>query len=148
MYAFSSTSPATTPSAPTPMDTDGEVHTTTVPRYHTVRRGDSLGALANRYHTSVTHLKKLNGLRGTTIHAGQKLTVGSMTKAVTAKTPTRTTQPAPEYIYYEVQPGDTLYNIAERYPGVTVDDLRRMNEELEQGGLQPGRKIKVGLQAG
>ncbi len=148
MYAFSSTSPATTPSAPTPMDTDGEVHTTTVPRYHTVRRGDSLGALANRYHTSVTHLKKLNGLRGTTIHAGQKLKVGSMTKAVTAKTPTRTTQPAAAYIYYEVQPGDTLYNIAERYPGVTVDDLRRMNEELEQGGLQPGRKIKVGLQAG
>jgi membrane-bound lytic murein transglycosylase D len=47
-----------------------------------------------------------------------------------------------------VQPGDTLWDIAKRYPGVTVDDLRRMNTGLEREGLKPGDKIKVRVQEG
>ncbi|MBQ8968362.1 MAG: transglycosylase SLT domain-containing protein [Bacteroidaceae bacterium] len=41
----------------------------------TVRPGDTLGAIARRNHTSVSALKRLNGMRGTNIRAGQKLRV-------------------------------------------------------------------------
>ena len=41
----------------------------------TVRRGDTLGAIAKRNHTTVANIRRLNGLRGNNIRAGQKLRV-------------------------------------------------------------------------
>lgn len=41
----------------------------------TVRNGDSLGAIARRNHTTVSKLRKLNGLRNDNIRTGQKLKV-------------------------------------------------------------------------
>ncbi len=43
--------------------------------YVTVRRGDTLGAIASRNSTTVARLRSLNGLRGNTIRVGQKLRV-------------------------------------------------------------------------
>ena len=43
--------------------------------YVTVKRGDTLGALARRNHTTVAKIKQLNGLRGDNIQAGKKLRV-------------------------------------------------------------------------
>ncbi len=43
--------------------------------YVKVRAGDTLGAIARRNHTTVGALKRLNGLRGTTIRAGKRLRV-------------------------------------------------------------------------
>ncbi len=43
--------------------------------YATVRKGDTLGAIARRNGTTVAQIKKLNGLRSNTIRAGQKLRV-------------------------------------------------------------------------
>lgn len=42
-------------------------------RIHTVRRGESLSTIAHKYHTSVSKLKRANGLRSDRIRAGQKL---------------------------------------------------------------------------
>lgn len=147
-YAFFQATPTSKPTQTTGDGAVADAQTVSVPKMHTVRRGESLGIIANKYRISVTELKKLNGLRGTTIHAGQKLKVGRTTKTVTAQATPKPVDNTAQYIYYEVQPGDTLWNIAERYPGTTVDDLRRMNGELEKEGLKPGRKIKVGLQEG
>jgi LysM repeat protein len=52
------------------------------------------------------------------------------------------------YIYHVVQPGDTLWDIAKRYPGVSVDDLKRLNGGAVQDGLKVGDRIKVGVQEG
>ena len=41
----------------------------------TVRRGDNLGTIARRNGTTVAKLRKLNGIRGNNIRAGQKLKV-------------------------------------------------------------------------
>lgn len=41
----------------------------------TVRRGDTLGAIARRNHTTVAKLRSLNGIRGNNIRAGQKLRI-------------------------------------------------------------------------
>ncbi len=45
-------------------------------KYHTVRSGDTLGALARRYGTTVTRLCQLNGIKSTSIlRIGQRLRV-------------------------------------------------------------------------
>ncbi len=43
--------------------------------YTTVRKGDTLGAIARRNGTTVAQIRKLNGLRSNTVRAGQKLRV-------------------------------------------------------------------------
>ena len=40
---------------------------------HKVKRGETLGGLAGRYHTSVSQIKKWNNLKGSTIRIGQRL---------------------------------------------------------------------------
>jgi membrane-bound lytic murein transglycosylase D len=44
-------------------------------RYYSVRRGDNLSKIGDRYNLSVTRLKRLNGLRNSTIRPGQRLRV-------------------------------------------------------------------------
>lgn len=41
----------------------------------TVRKGDTLGAIAKRNRTTVSRLQQLNGIKGTNIQAGQKIRV-------------------------------------------------------------------------
>ena len=43
--------------------------------YHKVRRGETLGSIAKKYHTYVSSIKKLNGLRSDFIREGQRLRV-------------------------------------------------------------------------
>lgn len=40
-----------------------------------VKSGDTLGAIARRHHTTVAHIKKLNGLRSDALSVGQTLRV-------------------------------------------------------------------------
>lgn len=44
-------------------------------KYVTIRKGDNLGAIAKRNHTTVSALRRLNGIRGNNIRAGRKLRV-------------------------------------------------------------------------
>ena len=44
-------------------------------KYHTVRSGDTLGAIAKKYGVRVSDIQRWNGMRGTTIRIGQKLKV-------------------------------------------------------------------------
>ena len=52
---------------------------------HVVKRGESLGAIAKRYGTTVARLKSLNGIKGSRVIAGQTLRVRSST-ATTSST--------------------------------------------------------------
>jgi murein DD-endopeptidase MepM/ murein hydrolase activator NlpD len=45
------------------------------PQYITIRKGDTLGGLAKKYHTTVDKLKKLNNMRSDFLREGQKLRV-------------------------------------------------------------------------
>ncbi len=44
-------------------------------KYVTIRNGDTLGAIARRHGTTVSKLKRLNGIKGTAIRAGRKIRV-------------------------------------------------------------------------
>lgn len=131
-----------------------------VTEYHRVRSGEFLGSIANRYGVRVQQLMEWNGLRNTNIYPGQNLvvyrTVSSNREVVQTddKKPSVTEQaavskPAPtestgEYRYHIVQRGDTLWDIAKKYEGVTVTQLKQLNNELNFNRLKPGQKIKIG----
>lgn len=47
-----------------------------------------------------------------------------------------------KYIYHMVQPGDTLWNIAKRYEGVTVEQIKDINK-LHDTHIKPGTRLKL-----
>ncbi|WP_411279386.1 transglycosylase SLT domain-containing protein [Gemmatimonas sp.] len=52
---------------------------------HVVKRGESLGAIAKRYGTTVTRLKSLNGMKGSRLIAGQTLRLRSGSTTTSSK---------------------------------------------------------------
>lgn len=54
-----------------------------------------------------------------------------------------TAKPAANFVYHIVQPGDTLWNIAQKYKGVTVADIKKTNKISKAKGLQAGTKLKI-----
>lgn len=48
-----------------------------------------------------------------------------------------------EYIYYTVRKGDNLWTIAKKYPGVTNNDLIKINRISAANSLKVGQKLKI-----
>ncbi len=117
---------------------------------HTVRGGESLGTIARRHSVSVQDLRRWNHLKGDQIRAGQRLVLHP--SAARAEEPAQAAaKPGDgkkEYIYHTIQPGDTLWEIAKNYPGVSVDDIKRLNGHMNTRNLVVGKKIRVGVEKG
>ena len=113
-----------------------------------VRRGDSLGSIARRYHVTTAQIKEWNGLRSNTIHPGQKLVIRTGTKAsvsaaksgTSSKKKSSTRQQSARY--YTVKRGDTLSGIASKYKGVTVTQIKRANN-LRSNNIRPGQRLLI-----
>ncbi|TDM11939.1 LysM peptidoglycan-binding domain-containing protein [Macrococcus lamae] len=113
---------------------------------YTVKANDSLWAIANKYNTSVTELKRLNNLTSNLIFPNQSLVV-SGTARPTAKKPVRqqmpsttttTTSPAGTHI---VQSGESLSLIAMKYD-TTYTKIMELNG-LSSYLIFPGQKLKI-----
>lgn len=94
---------------------------------YTVRPGDTLWILANRYGTTVDAIKRLNGLTSDNLSIGQVLRI-----------PTGQSQ---QYFEYTVRSGDTLWILANRY-GTTVDAIKQLNG-LTSDALSIGQKLRI-----
>lgn len=108
-----------------------------------VRSGDYLGKIANRYGVSVSKLKRWNGLRSNNLRVGQRLTIytrgsgsssSSNRSSATAATSNART--------YTVRNGDSLWSISQKFPGVSVDNIKKWND-ISGTKLKPGMKLKV-----
>lgn len=107
-----------------------------VPTRYKVRPGDTLGAIARRFGVSVASIQQNNRINGVTIFPDQELTIHSATNV--AGEPAPVTEAARTY---QVQNGDSLYQIARRF-GVSVDNLKRLNR-LRDNTIYPGQNLSL-----
>lgn len=134
-------------------DTNASVtaKTKVVDKYHKVKPGESLGKIADKYNTTLANLKKWNNIKGSTIHAGDRLIVGKteVTEQIAEKKEEKNVKSKQnsgslDYIYYTVRQGDTLWKIAQKHNG-TVEEIKKLNNISNEKSLKPGQKIKVGV---
>jgi membrane-bound lytic murein transglycosylase D len=104
-----------------------------------VRSGDVLGTIASRNGVSVTQLKQWNNLSSSLIRVGQQLKVAPSESRAIAQITTN----ASGQTFYTVQPGDSLWIISKKNPGLTVDQLKRLNN-LNTNNIKPGQKLIIG----
>jgi len=136
-----------------PKDTGNTVPATKiVNKYHKVKSGESLGKIADKYNVSLTSLKKWNKIKGSTIHPGDKLVVGKTEiieqiaenkVEITAKLKKQSNNL--DFVYYTVRQGDTLWKIAQKHDGTTVEQIKKLNNISNEKSLKPGQKIKVAV---
>jgi membrane-bound lytic murein transglycosylase D len=99
-------------------------------RFHVVRAGESLDAIASALHARPAEIVETNGLKaGESVEEGDELVVPVATVS--------STRPQS----YKVRRGDTLITVADRF-GVTVEDLRKWNR-LPSNTIAPGRTMTV-----
>ena len=96
---------------------------------YTVKKGDSLWKIANKYNTTVEKLKSANNLKTNTLSVGQKLVIPSISVS-------------PEVSdTYIVQKGDSLWSIANKF-NITVSELKNLNN-LTNNLLSIGQVLKI-----
>ena len=118
-----------------------------------VKSGDVLGKIALRYRVTVSQIKRWNNLRSNTIRIGQRLVIYSGVKpsaepvqtkktAATSSSSSKTSvSPDTPYTTYTVKSGDTLYDIAKAYPGVSAKNIMDFNGIGSR--IKPGMKIRI-----
>ena len=124
--------------------------------YYTIRSGDNLGAIAERFHVSVKDLQYWNGLSGTKIIAGESLVIYKKSytaptpvpsKTETKITPQNNTAITPNNrstvrkAVYKVTSGDSLWTIAKKY-NTTVENLKKLNN-LKSDKLNIGQTLII-----
>ncbi len=76
--------------------------------------------------------------------AGRDITTASATPAQsTPLAKVQSTEQGEEFIYYTVRSGDTLWGIAQKYPGVSDSDISKWNNLSNGNSIKPGQQIRI-----
>jgi membrane-bound lytic murein transglycosylase D len=140
---------------------------------YVVKSGESLGIISEWFHCRVSDIQDWNDLYSSKIRAGQKLVIYIPKKyeshykqfnemSFDEKQQLKGTQPKTDIeklsdnkeskpvnngsgkiVYYTVKHGDTLWDIAKRYPGISGEDLRKWNDLDENSNITPGQQLKI-----
>lgn len=102
---------------------------------HRVKKGETLGEIAKAYGISISQLKSWNNIRGNLIRVNQRLYVENPSS--------QTATAEGDAMYYKVKAGDTLYEIAKKFDGVTVNQLKKMNNIYNSKHLKAGQRLKI-----
>ncbi|KEZ78392.1 LysM peptidoglycan-binding domain-containing protein [Salinisphaera hydrothermalis] len=93
-----------------------------------VHAGDSLWSIAKNNDVTVKQLRRWNRMdKGTPLQPGSTIAVDG---------------PAPLPSFYEVEPGDSLWSIANRF-SMQVNTLRSLNDMSSGATLQPGERLRL-----
>lgn len=129
---------------------------------YTVKSGDTVGGIAAKYKVKASDLTYWNNIKKNLIRTGQKLAIYvpekekvKQEKVVVQKSenvqPTasanvvagQNSASVTEYEMYTVRKGDNVGSIAQKFDGVTGDDIIRMNNIKNVRGLAVGQKLKI-----
>jgi membrane-bound lytic murein transglycosylase D len=117
-------------------------------QYYTVRKKDNLTEIAERFDVEIYDIKVWNHLHKSTIQPGQRLVI-LKERAVTSQIKyARSNHREKEAVkkgktkFYSVQNGDTLWNISQRYGGISIDKLKKLNG-IKGNVVKAGMKIRV-----
>ncbi|MBU2926769.1 LysM peptidoglycan-binding domain-containing protein [Winogradskyella psychrotolerans] len=103
-----------------------------------VRSGDYLGKIARKYGVRVSQLKQWNNLRGNDLSIGQRLTIYPKNYGASiASTPKKVVNTAGKQTY-TVRAGDSLWSIAQKFSGVSVQNIKDWNDISSS-------KLKIGM---
>ncbi|UQZ88633.1 hypothetical protein C4J81_05190 [Deltaproteobacteria bacterium Smac51] len=123
--------------------------TAAVSSTHTVKAGETLSTIAEKYGMGTRQLADLNGIKGTNIRVGQKLKVSGTAPAaeavpVASAAPARSAEPvaAPAATgTHTVAAGETMSSIANKY-NMSVKQLADLNN-IKGTSIRSGQKLKV-----
>lgn len=126
--------------------TEPKVETNIHPKYHRVRRGETLISISRKYHITPREIAEANHFKSwrTRVLVGQRLKLNSSDEQ---KVATRTVAAAPatkikatnKPIVYKVRRGDNLTDLA-RVFNLKVSKIKTANN-LKRGNIQIGQKI-------
>jgi membrane-bound lytic murein transglycosylase D len=114
---------------------------------HFVKRGETMGWIANRYHVSLRLLTDANPrVRGRALRVGQHIIVptgGALSTSV-ARRVSDPVVPAASTAsgFHRVRHGETLSGLAAEYD-VTISQLRKWNGLGESEGIRAGRRLRI-----
>ena len=133
-----------------------------------VKEGDNLGYIASWYNVGLSNLRYWNNIYRNTIRVGQKISVfvdpskkdyyaavnnlsfEEKQKRIGKIVSKTTSAPAPgqepldgSYIYHTVKYGDTVWDIAKLYNGVSATEIISLNGLSSSGRISVGQKLKI-----
>jgi LysM repeat protein len=124
------------------------------PARYTIKRGDTISAIAARYNVSTDALLKLNKLtRSSIIYPGQVITLRGSSIDIDPvssvdeiddppSTPPTSAPPAAPSSTYTIKSGDTVTSIAARF-GLTVDAILNANGLTRSSIIYAGRTLTI-----
>jgi len=119
-----------------------------------VRNGETIGGIADRFHTTVAVLREVNELRGNTIRAGDYLMIPTATESLASYTQSADSRAARqqetarsgERREHVVKTGESLWSISRAY-NVDVRSLASWNAMAPGDVLSVGRELVVWTKA-
>jgi membrane-bound lytic murein transglycosylase D len=115
---------------------------------HTVRSGETLSHIANRYRVRVSDIQAWNNVRSV-IRVGQRLTIYTSNPPAQASRTSTQASAAPRttssggYVMYTIQKGDTLWEISRKFEGVSLNDIMKLNGFTKNSKIMPGKRIRI-----
>ncbi len=101
--------------------------------YHTVKKGETLTSISNKYGIDKATIMKTNNMQNEKVYADMKLKVVKYYDAKKTKTTA--------YLYHTVKKGETLTSISNKY-GIDIKRLKSVNN-LKTSSVHPNMRLKI-----
>ena len=116
---------------------DNTTKTSANVNYYRVKKGDTIGEIADLYKVRSSDIRRWNSLSGSVIYAGKSLKIYSNSNI--NDLPENVSNKS-DYVHI-VENGDTLYSLAKKYD-TTVQRLKYINH-LDGSTIVAGQKLKI-----
>lgn len=112
--------------------------------YYTVQKGDNLSKIAKKQGVTVAEIQEWNKLEDKNVFLGMKLLILNAENMPTKNdiVVRDKNDKSSKNSHYLVRKGDSLFKIAQKYPGITVSDIKKWNG-ISGNDLKPGMKLKI-----